>query len=118
MYRHYLDPIRLPQHDLRGHGGNGAQDSVGCFSDLLGEAEVCNFVDSIVAEDIGRFEVTMDDAIAMHFLHVQNITAMPLIICLIISIAYCSGIRPLLSISLSRFIPLQYSSIIIFSDEF
>ena len=68
--------------------------------------------------NILTFQISMDNVMLVHFLYKQLITAIPKIICLMMSIDYFSGILPF-SVSISDSVPpLQYSIIIIFKSLF
>ena len=85
---------------------------------LLGKAQVCDLVDSVVGEDIFGLEIAMDDSLLVHFLCVMRCTPIPLMICFSTKMASFSGMVHLASIYFCRLPPLQNSITMILSDTF
>ena len=78
-------------HYFWSHSGYGAQSGLLDFAfttDLLREAKISDLIDSVVREYVLGLEVTMDDIVAVEFLNEENSTAIPLMICLRIDMAY------------------------------
>lgn len=92
----YLQAVGLSSHDFGCHGGDGAEGGLlelVLLDDLFGKAHICDLIDSIVREYVFGLEVAMDDLVAVEFLDINILTAMPLMICFRTSIAYFSGMR-------------------------